>query len=102
MQERLRELRSRAKGLREQVARDRLAAAENAQLVADHAEAFAEYLEGTPLDDDRRDQRLQMAHRERLIAAVERRNDLRLRQAGTGPLELERLPPLHDDTEEQE
>ena len=104
--ERLAELRprveqatSRAKALNERSMRDRLKAADQADLVADTAESFAAYLEAKA-GGGAGDPRLKVAQREREIAALERRNAAKLRQAGAGPLQLERPPPLHDNAEE--
>jgi hypothetical protein len=73
--------------------RIRMAAAERAEKLADAAEAYAAYLESRAFREGR-DKRLALAKRERDIAAVERRNALRLRAAGAGPLRLEGLPRL--------
>jgi hypothetical protein len=77
----------------------RMAAAERAEKMADQAEAYAAYLEDSALVVDT-DKRLTLAKRERDIAAVERRNALKLRKAGTGPLRLEALPRLATETAE--
>jgi hypothetical protein len=73
--------------------RIRAAAAERAEKMADEAEAYAAYLERSAVREGT-DQRLLLARRERDIAAVERRNALKLRQAGTRPIRLEGLPRL--------
>lgn len=89
----------RAKTLKERVIRDRLRAAVQAERVADTAESFAAYLEARA-GGDAGDPRLKVAQREREIAALERRNAAKLRQAGAGPVQLERPPPLHDNADE--
>ena len=71
----------------------RTTAAERVEQMADQADAYAAYLESNALSDET-DKRLTLAERERDLAAVERRNALKLRQAGTGPLQLEGLPRL--------
>ena len=95
---RLAEMRQQVKTLKERGIRDRLNAADLADLVADQAESCAALLEGMAVGEAR-DRRLKLAQREREIAAVERRNAARLRQAGAGPMHLERPPPLNDDAE---
>ncbi len=82
----------RAKSLQERVIGDRLRAAVQAERVADTAESFAAYLEDRAVGGAG-DPRLKVAHREREIAALERRNAATRRQAGAGPLQLERPPP---------
>jgi sulfite oxidase len=69
----------------------KIEAAERAEKMADEADAYAAYLERTSARDGT-GRRLALAQRERDIAAVERRNALKLRQAGTGPFRLEGLP----------
>jgi hypothetical protein len=81
-----RDLQSRMIGIR-------TTAAERVEQMADQADAYAAYLESNALSDET-DKRLTLAERERDLAAVERRNALKLRQAGTGPLQLEGLPRL--------
>lgn len=87
---------ARAEILRARIISDRLSAADQAELLADQAEAFAAHLEAGAVGPAR-NHRLKLAQREREIAAVERRNAARLREAGVRPLRLEFLPPLDDD-----
>lgn len=98
MRQRVERASGRARDLQERGIRQRLKAADQADLVADTAEWFAAYLEAKALGDPR-DPRLKVAQREREIAALERRNAARLRETGAGPLHLERPPPLHDNPE---
>ncbi len=99
LQQRVEQARSGAKTLQERCIRDRLKAADQADLVADTAESFAAYLQARA-GGNAGDRRLKVAQREREIAALERRNAVKLRQAGAGPLQLERLPAIHDTAEE--
>jgi sulfite oxidase len=85
--------RTTARDLQSRMISIRIAAAERAEKMAAEAEAYAAYLEKNTVAEDA-DKRLLLAQRERDIAAVERRNALRLREAGTGPLQLEGLPRL--------
>jgi DNA repair exonuclease SbcCD ATPase subunit len=87
---------SQNRGVAEGLVQVRLTAAERAERIADQAESYAAYLEGTA-DRGDREQRLKLAGRERDIAAVERRNAARLRDLGTTPLRLESLPRFSDD-----
>ncbi len=99
MRQRVEQAASRAKTLQERSIRDRLKAADQADLVVDTAESFATYLEARAVGDAG-ERRLKVAQREREIAAVERRNAAKLRQAGAGPLHLERLPAIHHTADE--
>lgn len=106
-QQRLAELRRRAEqatnladDLGEKIVRDRLDAARQADRVADLAETIADRLEAEAAADaggPDTDRRLARAAREREIAAIERRNAARLREAGAGPLHLESLNPTGSD-----
>ncbi len=99
LRQRVEQATSRASTLKERMVRDRLIAADQAELVADQAESFAAQLEAVAVGPSK-DHRLKLAQREREIAAVERRNAAKLRQAGAGPLQLESPPPLHDNAGE--
>jgi hypothetical protein len=79
--------------LRSRMMRIRMASAERAEKMADAAESYAVYLESSAIGGDT-DQRLALAKRERDLAATERRNARKLREAGTGPIRLEGLPRL--------
>lgn len=106
-QQRLAELRRRAEqaanradDLGEQIIRDRLDAARQADRVADLAESVADRLEAevsAQADRPDTDRRRARAAREREIAAIERRNAVRLREGGTAPLHLESLNPAGPD-----
>jgi hypothetical protein len=64
-----------------------------ADRVAQHADAFAGVLEKAALRGDTA-RRLSLAAVEREISRIERRNAAKLRRSGTGPLQLEHLPPI--------
>lgn len=102
-QERMAELRARAEQsaahletLKRRIIEDRLEAAVQAERVAEQADAFADYLERRPAGPGR-ERRLEMAEKERMTAALERRNAARLRAAGTGPVHLESPVSLDPD-----
>ncbi len=79
---------TQAEALKRRLVSERLEAAAQAERVADQADAFADYLERRAVGPER-DRRLEMAERERMTAALERRNAARLRAAGPGPVHLE-------------
>lgn len=89
---------TRANALKAQMIRDRLTTAMQAEGVADQAEAFAEHLVSTATSQAG-DDRLRLAERERHIAAIERRNAAKLREARAEALELESVPPLDDEAD---
>ncbi|HET7489218.1 MAG TPA: hypothetical protein VFJ85_14905 [Acidimicrobiales bacterium] len=82
------------------LARQRAAAADIAESMANEAEAFAAVLEGNPMERGR-ERRLRIAAAEREIAGIARRNAARLRTAGPGLPALEHIPslPLADEPE---
>ncbi len=71
----------------------RARAADIAEWMADEAEAYATYLEGSPTRGDL-GRRMRIAETEREIARVERRNAARLREPGARYRRLEHLPRL--------
>lgn len=101
LRKRLEDATSRVEKLKRQIVSGRLNAAEQAERTANQADAFAAHLEASA-EGQAREHRLRIASREREVAALERRNAARLREAGAGPLHLERPPSLRDDAEAPE
>jgi hypothetical protein len=85
--------RTTGRNLQSRMIRLRIEAADRADKMAAEAEAYAAYLESSALPDDA-DNRFLLVQRERDIAAVERRNAVKLRQAGSAAVRLEGLPRL--------
>ena len=75
-------------------------AADLAETSAGLAEEFASILEVAAKRGDS-ERRLRIARTEREIAAIERRNATRMRDAGGGPVDLEHLPSLNPEEREQ-